>query len=59
MAKKQINKKATIKNIMDWANSSIGHGIDTDKFNKKMEGSGWKKFLVEASEFCGTEIVYK
>ena len=59
MAKKKINKKATVQNLLDWANKSIGHSIDTDKLAEKLNSSEWEQFLIEASEFCPFELVYK
>ncbi len=55
---KQINKEATIQNILNWASSSIGHSIDVQKFNEKMDGPDWENFLIEAAEFCKVEVVY-
>jgi len=52
---KKINKRATIKNILDKCNSSIRFSIDVDKFNKHPKDD---KFLIEAAKFCGTDVVY-
>ncbi|MEI7918897.1 MAG: hypothetical protein WCH65_01425 [bacterium] len=57
--KQQINKAATIQNIMNWANRSIGHNIDINKFNELMEKPDWEKSLKEMAESCQVEIVYK
>ncbi|MCF7835104.1 hypothetical protein K9M48_03545 [Candidatus Gracilibacteria bacterium] len=55
---KQVNKEATIQNILDWASRSNGHSIDIQKFNEKMDSSDWETFLIEAAKFCEVEIVY-
>lgn len=55
MAKKILNKKATIQNILDKVNGSIGYSIDINKFNEKKDD---EQFLIEAAEFCGVEAVY-
>ena len=58
MTQKRIEKQATIQKILDWANKSIGHSININKFNKAMEDSDWEITLKEIAEFCGIEIVY-
>ena len=58
MAKKKLNKKATIKNILDKANRSIGISIDTVKFNEKAKAKDGEKFIKEAAVFCEVDIVY-
>ena len=55
---KEINKQATIQNILNWANQSNGNSIDTNKFNEKMKQDDWESFLREAAEYCKVEIVY-
>jgi hypothetical protein len=55
---KQINKEATMQNILNWANRSIGRNIDMKKFNESMEKPDWEKDLKEMANFCRTEIVY-
>lgn len=55
---KKIDKTATIENIINWANRSVGHGINITKFKKAMEKSDWEKNLKEMTEFCKVEIVY-
>lgn len=55
---KKINKEATIQNILDWGNRSIGHSINVQKFKEKMDGPEWEEFLIEAAKFCKVEIVY-
>jgi len=52
---KKINKKATIQNILNKCNNSIGFSINVAKFNAMDKTD---KFLIECSEFCHTEIVY-
>lgn len=58
MSKKQINKKATIQNIIDWGNRSIGHSINMSRFNEEMEKPSWEKMLKKIARFCNVEIVY-
>jgi hypothetical protein len=55
---KVVNKEATIQNILDWVNASIGHSLNVKKFNEKMEDSNWEGFLIETAKYCGTKIVY-
>jgi len=55
---KKINKEATIKNIINWTNSSIGHSIDMKKFNEVIDGPDWENFLIEAAKFCRVEVVH-
>ena len=45
---KKIDKNATIQNILNKCNSSIGFSINMDKF----------KFLKECAKFCGVPVVY-
>lgn len=59
LKERQINKTATIQNILDWANRSIGHSIDIEKFNTAMILSNWEKTLVAVAKQCQVEIVYK
>ena len=58
MKKKILNKKATIQNILDRANRSIGISIDVAGFNKKAKAKDGNSFVKEAAEFVGAEIVY-
>jgi hypothetical protein len=58
MENQKINKEATIQNIINWANRSIGNSINIAKFKKAMEKPDWEKNLKEMAEFCKVEIVY-
>ena len=58
MAEKVIDKPKTIQNIIDWANRSRYHSIDIKGFNEKVNAADGEKFLKEAAEFCGVEVVY-
>jgi type IV secretory pathway ATPase VirB11/archaellum biosynthesis ATPase len=51
---KRINKEATIQNILDKCNSSIGYSIDIKKFNEHPKTDA---FLIECAEFCKVEVV--
>lgn len=53
--KKSINKTATIQNILNKINSSIGYSIDIKKFNERKDD---EEFLIEAAKFCNVEVVY-
>lgn len=53
--KKTVNKESTIKRILDKCNSSIGHYIDIEKFNKR---SNDVKFLTDACVFLGIPVIY-
>jgi hypothetical protein len=55
MAKRKLNKTATIKNILARINSSIGYSIDIEKFNQKKND---EQFLIESAKFCNVEPVY-
>ncbi|EKD25371.1 MAG: hypothetical protein ACD_80C00078G0005 [uncultured bacterium (gcode 4)] len=56
---KKIDKKATIKKILDWGNESIGRSINVDKFNASMQKPDWEKTLKELAKGCQVEIVYQ
>ena len=58
MARKTIDKEGTIQNIIEWSNRSAFNSIDLAGVRKKADASGGQKFLREAAEFCGVEIVY-
>jgi hypothetical protein len=60
MANKKFNKKATIKNICDRANlPGNGISIDTAGFNAKAKAKSGDKFVKEAAQFVGAEVVYQ
>ena len=56
---KKVNKKATLRNIIEWGSRSIGYSIDATKLNLEMAKSDWEKTLIQMANFCGTEIIYK
>ena len=57
MENKKLNKKATLKNISNRANQSIGISINVKGFNEKVKEEG-NDFIIEAAEFIGAEVVY-
>ena len=59
MAKKKINKSASIQKVFDWGNAHYGHSINVAKFNEAMEKKDWATTLRKIAKVCGTEIIYQ
>ncbi|MFZ2150672.1 MAG: hypothetical protein WAZ12_04910 [Candidatus Absconditicoccaceae bacterium] len=58
MEVRKINKEATIQNIIEWANKSVGNTINA-KFYQEMEQDNWEATLKDVTKFCKVEIVYE
>ena len=52
----KINKKLTIRNIIERCNSGIGYGINMDKFEQKKNDV---QFLIDAAKFVRADVIYK
>ncbi len=55
MSDLKINKAATIKNILDKINRSVGSSVNMKKINEKKDNQG---LLGKAAEFLGVLVVY-
>lgn len=51
-----LNKKATLKKIIEKCQTSIAYSIDLDKLEQYKND---ESFILEAAEFCRIEPVYK
>lgn len=51
-----LDKKATIKSILNRAHATIGANVDLTRFNKRKNDP---KFLIQVARFIGAEIIYK
>lgn len=59
LEKKSINKMATVQNLTDWANRSIGHHMDTEKLNELLASADWESRLKEICNWASVEVVYQ